>query len=57
MATQLNDVITGEKLNEYTSGLIGKVNEIVPTMLANKFSKGDLYSTTEKMIGQCDGVA
>lgn len=46
-----NTVVTEERLNDFYKGILPYLGGM-PEMLANKFSKGDLYSTDEKMIGQ-----
>ena len=49
--TNPNKVVTEERLNEYHQTILPYLGGM-PEILANKFSKSDLYSTTEKMIGQ-----
>jgi hypothetical protein len=49
--TNPNTVVTEKRLNEFYKGILPYMGGM-PEMLANKFSKGDLYSTDEKMIGQ-----
>ena len=49
--TNPNKVITEERLNEYHNTILPYLGGM-PEILANKFSKSDLYSTDEKMIGQ-----
>ena len=49
--TNPNTVVTEQRLNEFYKGILPYLGGM-PEMLANKFSKGDLYSTDEKMIGQ-----
>ena len=44
-------VVTEERLNEYHQTILPYLGGM-PNILANKFVKGDLYSTDEKMIGQ-----
>jgi hypothetical protein len=49
--TNPNTVVTEQRLNDFYQGILPYLGGM-PEMLANKFSKGDLYSTDEKMIGQ-----
>ena len=49
--TNPNKVVTEQRLNEYHNTILPYLGGM-PAMVANKFSKGDLYSTDEKMIGQ-----
>jgi len=49
--TNPNTVVTEERLNDFYKGILPYMGGM-PEMVANKFSKGDLYSTDEKMIGQ-----
>jgi len=49
--TNPNKVVTEQRLNEYHNAILPYLGGM-PEMVANKFSKGDLYSTEEKMIGQ-----
>ena len=49
--TNPNTVVTEQRLSEFYQGILPYLGGM-PEMLANKFSKGDLYSTDEKMIGQ-----
>lgn len=49
--TNPNTVVTEERLNDFYKGILPYLGGM-PEMVANKFSKGDLYSTDEKMIGQ-----
>ena len=49
--TNPNDVITEARLAEFYGQILPYLGGM-PEMVANKFSKGDLYSTDEKMIGQ-----
>jgi len=49
--TNPNTVVTEQRLNEFYKGILPYLGGM-PEMVANKFSKGDLYSTDEKMIGQ-----
>jgi len=49
--TNPRSVITEQRLNDFYKGILPYLGGM-PEMLANKFSKGDLYSTDEKMIGQ-----
>ena len=46
-----NKVITEERLNEYHQTILPYLGGM-PDVLANKFSRADLYSTDEKMIGR-----
>lgn len=46
-----NKPVTEQRLSEFYQGILPYLGGM-PEMLANKFSKGDLYSTDEKMIGQ-----
>ena len=49
--TNPNKVITEQRLNEYHNTILPYLGGM-PEMVANKFSRGDIYSTSEKMIGQ-----
>lgn len=49
--TNPNKVVTEQRLNEYHNAILPYLGGM-PEMIANKFSKGDLYSTEERMIGQ-----
>lgn len=49
--TNPNKVVTEERLSEFYGQILPYMGGM-PDVLANKFSKGDLYSTDEKMIGQ-----
>lgn len=49
--TNPNTVVTEQRLSDFYKGILPYLGGM-PEMLANKFSKGDLYSTEEKMIGQ-----
>ena len=49
--TNPNSVVTEQKLSEYHQRILPYLGGM-PEMVANKFSKGDLYSTEERMIGQ-----
>lgn len=49
--TNPNTVVTEQRLSEFYQGILPYMGGM-PEMLANKFSKGDLYSTEERMIGQ-----
>ena len=49
--TNPNKVVTEQRLNEYHNTILPYLGGM-PEMVANKFSKGDLYSTEERMIGQ-----
>lgn len=49
--TNPNKVVTEQRLNEYHNAILPYLGGM-PEMVANKFSKGDLYSTEERMIGQ-----
>ena len=49
--TNPNTVVTEQRLSEFYKGILPYMGGM-PEMVANKFSKGDLYSTDEKMIGQ-----
>lgn len=46
-----NAVVTEERLNEYHQTILPYLGGM-PDVLANKFSRADLYSTDEKMIGR-----
>lgn len=46
-----NKPVTEQRLHEFYDRIKPYMG-IYPPMVANKFSKGDLYSTSEKMIGQ-----
>lgn len=48
--TNPNKVVTEERLSEFYGQILPYMGGM-PDVLANKFSKGDLYSTNEKMIG------
>lgn len=48
--TNPNKVITEERLSAFYQDILPYLGGM-PEILANKFSKGDLYSTDEKMIG------
>lgn len=49
--TNPEKIVTEERLNEYHQTILPYLGGM-PDILANKFAKGDLYSTDEKMIGQ-----
>ena len=49
--TNPNKVVTEARLSEFYQGILPYLGGM-PEILANKFSKGDMYSTDEKMIGQ-----
>ena len=49
--TNPNKVVTEERLSEFYTGIFPYLGGM-PEMVANKFSKSDIYSSTEKMIGQ-----
>lgn len=49
--TNPNKVITEERLSEFYQGILPYLGGM-PDILANKFSKADLYSTDEKIVGQ-----
>lgn len=49
--TNPNKVITEQRLSDFYQGILPYLGGM-PEMIANKFSKGDLYSTEEKIIGQ-----
>ena len=49
--TNPNNVVTEERLSEFYGQILPYLGGM-PDLLANKFSKSDLYSTDEKMIGQ-----
>lgn len=49
--TNPRDVVTEERLSEFYQRILPYLGGM-PEILANKFSKGDLYSTDEKMIGR-----
>jgi hypothetical protein len=51
--TNPNKVVTEERLSEFYGQILPYMGGM-PDVLANKFSKGDLYSTDEKMIGLND---
>ena len=46
-----DELVTKQDLSNFYQGILPYLGGM-PEMLANKFSKGDLYSTDEKMIGQ-----
>ena len=48
--TNPNSLVTEERLNQFYGQILPYLGGM-PDVLANKFSKGDLYSTDEKMIG------
>ena len=47
--TNPKDVVTEERLSEFYQGIYPYLGGM-PEMVANKFSKGDIYSTIEKMV-------
>lgn len=49
--TNPNTVVTEQRLNDFYKGILPYLGGM-PEMVANKFSKSDIYSTSEKMIGQ-----
>ena len=49
--TNPDKIVTEERLNEYHNTILPYLGGM-PDILANKFSRGDMYSTDEKMIGQ-----
>lgn len=49
--TNPDKLVTEERLNEYHNTILPYLGGM-PDILANKFSRGDMYSTDEKMIGQ-----
>lgn len=49
--TNPKDVVTEERLAEFYQGIFPYLGGM-PEMVANKFSRSDIYSTTEKMVGQ-----
>lgn len=49
--TNPNKVVTEERLSEFYQGIFPYLGGM-PEMIANKFSRSDIYSTTEKIIGQ-----
>lgn len=49
--TNPKTVVTEERLAEFYQGIFPYLGGM-PEILANKFSKSDMYSTTEKMVGQ-----
>ena len=49
--TNPKDVVTEQRLHEFYQGILPYLGGM-PDLLANKFSRGDLYSTDEKIIGQ-----
>ena len=49
--TNPKTVVTEERLSEFYTGILPYLGGM-PEVLANKFSKSDIYSTSEKMIGQ-----
>lgn len=49
--TNPKDVIIEERLKDFYDAIYPYLGGM-PEVLANKFSRGDIYSTTEKMIGQ-----
>lgn len=46
-----NKVVTEERLNEYHNTILPYLGGM-PDILANKFARGDMYSTDEKIIGR-----
>ena len=48
--TNPNKIVTEERLSEFYQDILPYLGGM-PEILANKFSKGDLYSTDEKIIG------
>lgn len=46
------DQITAKNFEEYHKRILPFLNGSFPTPIVNKFSKGDLYSTDEKIVGQ-----
>ena len=48
--TNSNKVVTEERLHEFYGEILPYLGGM-PEALANKFSKGDLYSTNEKIVG------
>ena len=51
--TNPEKVVTEERLSEFYTAILPYLGGM-PDILANKFSKGDLYSTDEKLIGRRD---
>lgn len=49
--TNPKNVITEERLSEFYQGILPYLGGM-PDILANKFNRSDLYSTSEKIIGQ-----
>ena len=49
--TNPKDVVTEERLKDFYDGIYPYLGGM-PEILANKFSRSDIYSTTEKIIGQ-----
>lgn len=49
--TNPNKIVTEERLSEFYGQILPYMGGM-PEILANKFSRSDIYSTTEKMIGQ-----
>lgn len=49
--TNPDKVVTAEMLQEYHESILPYLGGM-PSMVANKFDKGNLYSTDERMIGQ-----
>ena len=49
--TNPNKVITEERLSEFYQQILPYMGGM-PEMVANKFSRSDIYSTTEKIVGQ-----
>lgn len=49
--TNPKDVVTEERLSDFYQGILPYLGGM-PEMLANKFSKSDLYSADERIIGQ-----
>lgn len=49
--TNPDKLVTEERLNEYHNTILPYLGGM-PDILANKFSRGDMYSTDEKMIAQ-----
>lgn len=47
-----NDQITAQNFKDFYEQIRPYLNGSFPTPIVNKFSKGDLYSTDEKIVGQ-----
>ena len=49
--TNPNKIVTEERLSEFYQGILPYLGGM-PELVANKFSRSDIYSTTEKIVGQ-----